>query len=119
MAEGESQYHRGKSYRKEHCPHWIKTLLVALEGFSEHAHANAEDKSTDGDVDIEYPAPGQILGDQTSNGRPRANPESHHHSIQTECAPALARREDARNHRGIDGKDERSPYSLQETGDDQ
>src|SRR6266699_4253017 len=33
--------------------------------------------------------------------------------------PALARREDTRNHRGIDGKDARSPDSLEETGDDQ
>ena len=90
-----------------------------MEGFSEHAHANAEDKSTDRDVDIEDPAPAQILGDQTSNGRPRAHAERHNNSIQTECAPALARREDTRNHRRIDGKDERSPYSLQETGEDQ
>src|SRR6266566_6055114 len=89
-----------------------------MEGFSEHAPANDEDNSTNGDVDIKYPAPGQILGDQTSNGRPRANAESYNNSIQTECAPALARRKGTRNHRSIDGKDERSTYSLEETGDD-
>src|SRR5579864_6402628 len=90
-----------------------------MERFGEDAQTHEKGENANGYIDIKDPAPGEILSDQTSKGRPQADAKCYDDRVQTERPPALIRRENTCDHRNIHSKDQCSPQSLEEPGQDQ
>src|SRR6266487_4155881 len=68
---------------------------------------------TEGDIDIENPAPGKIFGDDAAKRGADADSKSHNYGIHTKRPSALMSRESTGKHCGADRHDECTTQALQ------